>query len=242
MYTLPQHGPFSSKHCSANNSHQIQIQWGILYWANMCLIDLRYNFQTLSDCSGVQEHNAYKIMNALVTTVHGFQKEGKRKERKKKKKEKQGAYATLDTINGVMQNHNQEVCLPRTLTPLPLVPALHFTAYATSDTINHSMLCKITTRKLFSCPRHSHPFPAPTPTSQPVSRATTSSSVLHFTVSRNGQLMSYAASRLDWGCGMGGRGVGRRGSAQGKEKRYPVRNMCRGSLSLIYIYTYSVCM
>ena len=52
--------------------------------------------------------------------------------------------------------------------------------------------------------------------------------------------MSYAASRLDWGCGMGGRGVGRRGSAQGKEKRYPVRNMCRGSLSLIYIYTYII--
>ena len=160
MYTLPQHGPFSSKHCSANNSHQIQIRWGTLYWANMRLIVLRYNFQTLSDCSGVQEHNAYKIMNALVTTVHGFQKEGKRKERKKKKKEKQGAYATSDTINGVMQNHNQEVCLPRTLTPLPLVPALRFTAYATSDTIN---AMQNHNQEIIFLPKTLTPLPGPHP-------------------------------------------------------------------------------
>ena len=92
----------------------------------MCLIALRYNFQTLSDCSGVQEHNnAYKIMNALVTTVHGFQKEGKEEEKKKKK----GAYATSDTINGVMQNAKaQPGSLPAQNTHTPSTsssPPLH---------------------------------------------------------------------------------------------------------------------
>lgn len=135
-----------------------------------------------------------------------------------------------------MQKHNQEVCLPRTLTPLPLVPALHFTAYATSDTIN---AMQNHNQEIIFLPKTLTPLPGPHP---------------HFTACLKGYYKFFSIalySFQEWSAnelccimfGLGMWGGGQRGGAQRqctgqrkKKKRYPVRNMCRGSLSLIYIY------
>ena len=167
----------------------------------------------------------------------------KKKEKKKKKRKKREPMQlqTQSMVLCKMQKHNQEVCLPRTLTPLPLVPALHFTAYATSDTIN---AMQNHNQEIIFLPKTLTPLPGPHP---------------HFTACLKGYYKFFSIalySFQEWSAnelccimfGLGMWGGGQRGGAQRqctgqrKKKKDIQSEICVEGLSLSYIYTYSVCV